>query len=285
MANSALLLPSENGRPPKFYDHLTGIQTIRGGQQVGEGFFSSVFNSFYNIIYHFWGLLLAIFGVLTLLSEYGTTTGPLEMLLKAIMKFLSDPDVPVVFKSVASALAWLLGYLIKYKYMVAYSAILFVPAIVKPSTRNILFSGLLVFLAFLHYITILQVLLLALLFYLFVMLRTPAHKFFILFLVIMVFGAGFTDRGPVVDRLNKLVSPDLSRPLSFKPQVVDVNAAAQGTSRVKRHDDLLADEMLSLSRTVKQIQKDFKDLQRLVLKEFVVTTTPFTPTPAEIKTK
>ncbi|APG77850.1 hypothetical protein [Xingshan nematode virus 2] len=274
MASSALMLPSENGRPPKFYDHATGIQTVRGGQQVGEGFFSSVFNSFYNIIYHFWGLTFAVLGIFTLLSEYGTASGPLEVLLQAILKFISDPDVPIVLKSIASAFAWLLGYMVKYKYVVAYSAILFVPAIVKPSTRNIMFSFLLIFMAFLHYITILQVLLLSLLFYLFVMLRTPAHKFFVLFMALIVFSVGFTEHQSFLSsKLNLLLPADLSKPLTFKPNTFLLPDAQSPSARAKRDEnEILRHQVAQLMEKISNMHQEMETMRQAASKPNEATT-------------
>ncbi|APG77856.1 hypothetical protein [Xinzhou nematode virus 1] len=220
MSTQQLLVPSEDNRPPKFYNLNTGIQSIRGGQQVGDGFFASAANSFYNIIYHAWALLFAILALLILLSEYGTSAGPLEILFKALMKFKEDPFAPVILKSIASGILYILGYMITYKMAVGYALLLLVPVMVKPSARNFVFAAVIILLAFMHYITIIQVLILAILFYLFVMLRTPAHKFFIVAMAVAVFGVGITT-GPDSIRFN-ITSYNLetyTKPLSFKPNL------------------------------------------------------------------
>lgn len=271
-----VLLPVDSARgPPKFYNQTTGIQTVRGGQQVGEGFFASVLNSFYNLIYHFWGMVFAILGFSILLSEYGTTSGPLEMILKALMNIINDVHAPVVLRSLATFLAWFFAILVRYKYLMAYVMLLSVPVLVKPSGRNFGFAVVIMALAILHYITFLQVMILALLFYLFVMLRTPAHKFFIVAAVVAVFAVGLsTDHELMNEKLKKFNLHDYDRKLTFEPQrlpeEIFEKPPPDPAHRSRRHHHgvlHLEHEVKDLREAMMAMQRDLEMLVQAVRKD------------------
>ncbi len=175
-------------------DADTGIQSIRGSQRVGEGFFESARAAYANLVYHPISLLLLTLGVFILVAELHNTNGPFEMVMEALRTYIADPLHPAWLRNLAAAIIIPLSYMIKYKSMIATVSLIFFTYVSKPSMRNLILASLFIlYVIFVKAATVLDVLILSQLFYLFCNLRTPTHKIVIVVLFVALFATTIID--------------------------------------------------------------------------------------------
>lgn len=187
-----------NDNAEKMVDSSSGIQTIRGGQRVGEGFISSTIAAYANLVYHPIALTLFIFAIFVFIGEVNNSAGPFEILQAACIRIIADPNYPAPVKQISAIILTIDNFLIAYKSMIAATSLVWFTYATKPSSRNACISAVLsAVVIFTQSFTVLDIFVLSQLFFLFANLRTPAHKYFMLFLFCIIFVTSLLD-------LNKL---------------------------------------------------------------------------------
>lgn len=189
-----------------------GIVTVRGGQVVGESFFSSIFNAFYNIVYHPIALIFAVLAILIILAETDNKHGPIEVLIDLFTR-VKDENPNVFVQRFVPFVIKLLAVVKDYKLVLAYSMLVLVPYIAKPSARNLVLTAIMLAFVLLHTFSHLDIIFMTVLFYLFNMLRAPAHKFIIVLIFVLVFCLGLID-------IDKVLNPSGSNSTNTTPPPV-----------------------------------------------------------------
>lgn len=220
---------ANNPSGAKMVDRNTGIQSIRGGQRVGDGFIDSVINAYANLMYHPISLFMLFLGVFIFVAELNNTHGPLELMLAAFTQYMSDPTHPQYLVNLASIMVMILNFLVKYKIYVASMCLLLFTTVSKPSTRTFIVTAFLaIYVLYVKHMTVLEIFIVSQLFFLFCNLRTPSHKLAIAALAGLIFMTTILDLKTVVnnDMSTKTVSELYSA--SFKEYKTNIAKALKG---------------------------------------------------------
>jgi hypothetical protein len=161
-----------------------GIQVIKGGQTVDQGFFSGIVAAYANLVNNPVVLILGAFLLFIYIAEEGQD-GPLKI-LDNILKDLNGKATAGWEKGLLSLLIKLVAFLIKYKIQFVQLGFAWLPYLVKPSNNSLYLSivhSLLIFL--MRHWNHLLFILLSQSHFIFVSLRRPLHKLFIIVLTIV----------------------------------------------------------------------------------------------------
>lgn len=160
----------------------------KSGQRIGEGFISSVVASYTNITYDPLSIFLVLIISTTLFAEAYGHTGPLEIFKKK----LTEVKEPPWLKKLCEFLMSITDFLIENKMSFIKISIISIPAMVKPSSKNILISIVVsvLVLIFTNW-TIFDIFVLGNFYYLYTELRSPTYKFIIIFLAVIYFYYGW----------------------------------------------------------------------------------------------
>nr|WOK58432.1 MAG: hypothetical protein [Longquan rodent ribovirus 1]WOK58435.1 MAG: hypothetical protein [Longquan rodent ribovirus 1]WPV62217.1 MAG: hypothetical protein [Wenzhou rodent hepe-like virus 1] len=183
------LAPDRQSGRQRAYDDDTGAQTIRGGQFFNEGILSAIPKAYANLVYHPIALVVLVFSVAVILAASAKVEGPLEYIRDFLHQIIiDDQDYPFVV-NIAHWLLTAVVLMINHKVTIFYCALACVPAIVKPSSRNLVISSLAVvfILVSLRSLTPMGVLVASQIYYLIVMVRSPLHKIILVILFFLFF--------------------------------------------------------------------------------------------------
>lgn len=167
-----------------------GITYIKGGQYVNEGFMTAVMKSYSNLTNQPAALIFLIFMIFVFLSEYNTTTGPLEELNTRLDK-IAKGGTNAFERSFANALVIVLKILVKYKAMFIKLGFVWFVYMVKPSSNNLYVCLVETFVIFLlRDWSVLSFVLLSQAHFIYTSVRTPSHKLFTFILAIVLIFLG-----------------------------------------------------------------------------------------------
>lgn len=163
-----------------------GVTFVRGGQTVGDSFFTSALAAVANITYHPIALISVAFAVFMFAAEWHQKDGPLEQMLAVLTTVTTENKEKPYVITLAKFVKGLISHTITHKDIYSIVFVLAASPIAKPSTRNIITAVFIfVIMVFAKY-TFIEMFIFSASFYLFVMMRNPLHKLWV-FLFVLVF--------------------------------------------------------------------------------------------------
>lgn len=190
MSDAQAVIVPEVVPAPKKMD-TSGRVIYKGGQTVNESFLDSVVSAYCNLVNAPIALFVQVFLLVLLIAETGKI-GPLENAELAAKAIAGDKTEPVFIRQVMAFVAQVMRFLIAHKMKFIPIGLIFIPAIAKPSSKNIMASLMLSIMVLLNKFVNNELLLLSQLYFLFVMLRNPRHKFAIAAVMVAIFMLGIT---------------------------------------------------------------------------------------------
>lgn len=165
-----------NSKPRKEDDF--GIVYMRGSQYLSMSFLDAVVASYSNLVYHPVTMMAFSLLVFVCLAESGD--GPLEVFKTYLIKFIKDTTNPQFLITFANLILKLDDFLITYKLFVVKVGMVMVPCLSKPSSKTfvagVVLSSLVILLPAWGFF---EALVIGQLWYLFLQLRSPYHKIFV----------------------------------------------------------------------------------------------------------
>lgn len=201
-SNNVPITVDSNGRT-RVIDAL-GRQSIKGGQTVDSNLFDSIFNSYACLIYHPFALCCLVIGLFIFFAESNGSNGPLEIIAHSLGVAAVDPSYPTFVRGLFNVLFAVFHFLVAYKLVVGKLCLILVTYIAKPSTRNLVFSVIVSFIALFKLFSYLELFVLTQLFFLFSMVRNPRLKLAFIVLFVAIFVAEFININDLHAHVNKL---------------------------------------------------------------------------------
>lgn len=129
----------------RMVDQATGIQSVRGGQRVGEAVIPSIIAAYANLMYSPVAAACLLLGLFMFVAEVYETTGPLELLVAALTRYIEDQRHPGWIRNVAAIITFFVHFLIQQKIMVASLLLIWFVWFAKPSRHTLIVALLLSF--------------------------------------------------------------------------------------------------------------------------------------------
>nr|QVG74721.1 hypothetical protein 2 [ssRNA positive-strand virus sp.] len=170
-----------------------GITVMRSGQYVGMGFLESIFACYTNLVYKPISLSLVIFLLFIIAAEFNNSDGPIENMIKFLVKILENKDEPQIIKSIASLFLIIFKFLVKNKIYFVSVTFVWIPYASKPSRSNMIIALILSTFTIFGKHSFLEILLLSNCFYLYTELRTPWQKLIFALLGVVIFLVGMSN--------------------------------------------------------------------------------------------
>lgn len=173
-----------NARPRKEDDY--GVSYMRGSQYVSMSFLDAVVASYSNLVYH--PVTLLAFSVLIFVCLAETGDGPLEVFKQYLIAFIKDTSNPAFLINFAQFMLKIDDFLITYKLLAVKIGMIMVPCLSKPSSKTLItgavISSLVVLLPAWGFF---EALVIGQLWYLFLQLRSPYHKIFVVVIGMLLY--------------------------------------------------------------------------------------------------
>lgn len=197
------------GNPrPKTYNEA-GVQTVKGGSEIGAGFFDAVTSAYTNLVNKPIALILIIVATLGLLSlNHGTLT-PLDTMYNSALNKSNTADTPNGVRSIAAGFAWILSLVIEYQNLLLPGIFFGGIYISKPSENNAWLCASLTVITWLSRFNHLELVALGHLTILFTQVREPIYRLSILLFAVVTVIIGFTHMSGYVglSKLTAVASP------------------------------------------------------------------------------
>lgn len=179
-----------NPRPRTFNE--AGIQTVKGGSEIGAGFFDSVTTSYTNLVNSPIALILIIVATLGLLSLDNSALTPLDTMYNAALNKSNTDTAPYAIRSISAGYAWLLSIIIAFQDFLLPAIFFGGIYIAKPSSNNAWLCSTLTLICWISRMDHLEVAALGHLTILFTQIRDPIYKLGILLFALVTIIIGFT---------------------------------------------------------------------------------------------
>lgn len=192
-------------RPRTFNE--AGVQTVKGGSQIGAGFFDSIQSAYTNLVNKPIALFLIIVATLGLLALNHSNLTPIDTMYNAAYSTSINEDMPYAIRSISSFWTWVLSVVVLYQDFLL-PAIFFAGVyLAKPSTNNAWLCAILTLIVWLSGINHIEALCLGHLVILFTQIRDPTYKLGILLFAVVTILIGFAHMSGYVGLSNmKLVT-------------------------------------------------------------------------------
>lgn len=155
-----------------------GVAYMRGSQYVSMSFLDAVVASYSNLVYHPVTMLAFSILIFVCLAESGD--GPLEVFKQYLITFIKDASNPAFLINFANFVLKIDDFLITYKLLAVKIGMVMVPCLSKPSSKTLItgaiLSSLVVLLPAWGFF---EALVIGQLWFLFLQLRSPYHKVFV----------------------------------------------------------------------------------------------------------
>lgn len=177
-----------------------GVVKVRSGQVIGVSLFSAIQSAYQNLVYHSIAMPLFVFSLILLFEPKNKEASILILTRRLLIERHEAIEQPIL-KSIPAFIAYLITLIQGFSQQLAYVILCAIPYIVKPSSRNLWFAGILSFIFWIKVLPVIEMVLYSQLFYLFVMLRSPSHRLaisllFLLFLLSPYFKSELDDGEP-----------------------------------------------------------------------------------------
>ena len=199
-----------------------GISVLKGGNILGTPFFQSVCDAYSNAFSYqplaTLLLLVSLFYFLSRLSDLPYLS-PFVSAQTALVLSASDATIPIAVRSISYFAHIIVSFLVSYEYLFATAFAFFFPYFSKPSNRNLTVAAGFTLLAVLLSYKPISIIALSQLFFLYVQLRNPTHKAFILGLAVItvIVGHEFMAKLSGVKNFDTVPSPGKPTPASAIP--------------------------------------------------------------------
>jgi hypothetical protein len=180
------------GNPrPRTYNEA-GIQTVKGGSEIGAGFFDSVTTSYTNLVNNPIALIFIIVATLGLLSMNHGTLTPLDTMYNAALNKSNSDTTPNAIRSISAGYAWLLSIIISFQDFLLPAIFFGGIYIAKPSANNAWLCSAITLICWISRMNYLEVCALGHLTILFTQMRDPIYKLGVLLFAVVTIIIGFT---------------------------------------------------------------------------------------------
>lgn len=191
------------------------VKIIKSGQRIGqETFVSSIIASYSNMAYNPVALFIFILAITIAFAE-DTDNGPLEIFKKKLETINNDK---IFIYKLAQILLGVVIFLINNKYMFVKVCFASIPALVKPSSKNIIIT--IAFIIFVYLFTewnALEIFVIAQFWYLFTEIRDPKIKIVIMILFCLTCYIAWVLPTTKTDRVYHSTSTTTTRTTTSKP--------------------------------------------------------------------
>lgn len=179
-----------NPRPRTFNE--AGIQTVKGGSEIGAGFFDAVTTAYTNLVNSPIALIFIIVATFGLMSISNGTLTPLDTMFNAALNKSNSATTPYAVRSISAGYAWLLSIIIAFQDFLLPAIFFGGIYIAKPSSNNAWLCSTLTLITWISHMNHLEVVALGHLTILFTQIRNPTYKLGILLFALITIIIGFT---------------------------------------------------------------------------------------------
>lgn len=188
--NQSAFTPKPTPRPRVFNE--AGVQTIKGGQQVGIGFFDAITTAYTNLVNNPMALSFIIFSTFCLLTLDETLLTPISISYNSMLQAANSTTNPYALRSIATLFTFLFSLLLEYEKFVA--IILFFAGIylAKPAVQNRYLCSVVALIAMLGQYDDIEILILCHAFLIYTQVRDTSYKLGLglLAVICIIFGFG-----------------------------------------------------------------------------------------------
>lgn len=212
-APRSVFLPQEDGRT-KTLNATTGVQVIKGGQNIDESIVDAITASYANLVNSPVVATVMVILLIAGLAESNNANGPFEVIQHALESIVADVTESVFVRNSASIVLFLVNILVKFKLRFICVGLFWIPYFAKPSNNNMHISVLLTALAIFRRTDIISDILLSQVYFLYTQVRTPRVRMILMIVGVIVFVIG-------VANVKEFVKPSglrvVDKPVSTKP--------------------------------------------------------------------
>ena len=170
-----------------------GISVLKGGNVLGTPFFQSVCDAYSNTFSYqplsTFLLFVSLFYFLSRLADLPYLS-PFVSAQTALVVSATNVSNPLAVRTISYFAHIVMNIFVSYEFLFSTAFAFFFPYFSKPSNRNLLVASSFTLLAVLLSYTPISIIALSQLFFLYVQLRSPTHKAFILALAILTVVVG-----------------------------------------------------------------------------------------------
>lgn len=173
----------------KAIDNKTGQDVLKSGQTVQATLIEAIMAAYTTLTQQPIALSILMFAVLIGVAEINDTNGPLEHLLDKIQAILKEEN-PVGWKlSLLQNLVKVFEFLVSHKFDFIAIVLFMVPAIARPSTKNMILAPALGIFVILMRMNVADTLIASQFWFVFTRVRNPNYKFLTFLIAMLYFGA------------------------------------------------------------------------------------------------
>lgn len=181
-----------NNTPRPTVYNESGVQVVKGGQQLGIGFFDAVTTAYTNLVNNPMALSFIIFASFCLFTLDESLLSPVSISYNSLLTAANSTSNPFALRSVATLFAYLFSLLLEYEKYVAIIVFFIGIYIAKPNINNRYLCSIVALIAMLGQYDDLELFILCHAFLIYTQVRDTSYKFALGFLAVIcvIFGFG-----------------------------------------------------------------------------------------------
>lgn len=191
--------PYKPSNPKPRVSNSAGVQTIKGGTYIGQGFFDQCQNAYTNLVNNQLALIMFVVGCLGCISLYHSTLTPIDLTHNALLTSANDTSNSYALRSISAFLAYLFNLLLTYQTMIFPMLVFGGCYVAKPSTNNAYSASLLILTCWLGSFSGIQIFAIGQLYLLFTQLRDPTYRYLIALAALVSGVLGFQHTAQLVN--------------------------------------------------------------------------------------